>query len=219
MFPNEERFVERCRSYIDKKFGITVSFDDENSENIENHNIIGDILENLMYPVYRTCIPNIVPGPRQQSPDFVVGNDWLIEQKSFLESPGFDISNFNSFVNQLAEEGGVIKKIFKTKYIIYKYKFLEDEKKYQIKNFWFLNVWQLPQYNGMRPISIQIKHNQWYNIRPGSHSSWTDESKTVQVFFDKLFECIDMCPNLTNKDILKKRINLQFEEARTQGYL
>jgi len=218
MFPNEDRFVEHCRSYIGKKFGITASFDDENSEKIVNHNIIGDILENLMYPVYRRCI-HIVQGPRQQPPDFIAYDDWFIEQKSFLGSPGFDISNFASFVKQLAEEGGVIRKIFKTKYIIYEYKFLEQENKYEIENFWFLNVWQLPQYGGLRPISIQSKHGHWYNIRPGSCSGWNDNRKTAQVFFDKLFECIDTCPNLTNRDELKNSINRQIEEARTQGYL
>ena len=39
--------------------------------------------------------------------------------KAFLNSPGFDISNCISLMKKISEPGGLIKKLFKTKYIIF----------------------------------------------------------------------------------------------------
>ena len=42
-----------------------------------------------------------VNGPKQSSPDFFNNIEYEYELKCFKKNPGFDISNFNSYISQL----------------------------------------------------------------------------------------------------------------------
>jgi hypothetical protein len=215
-YPNIEKLNELCKSFVGKKIHISASFNGH-SLPIINPNLVGDILENILYPLYKSTCPDFQEGPKQESPDFFGMDDFRFEQKAFIGSPGFDISNFTSFVTQISKPGCLEKKIFRTKYLVYEYGMESDT--FVIKNFWMLNIWNLPIYDNTYPISMQVKKKMWYNIRPGTHKSWNNEKKTAEMFLNYLLKCIKVCPHLEKKESLTLSIITQMEEARSQGLL
>jgi hypothetical protein len=216
-YPNLEALDTLCKSFIGKKIHLSVSFNGR-SFPIMNPNLVGDLLEDTFYPSYKDVCPDFEEGPKQDSPDFFGhGQEFRFEQKAFYGSPSFDISQFTSLVHQMSKPGGLIKKLFKTKYLVYEYGV--DEDAFVIKNFWMLNIWNLPAYDNTYPISMQVKKKMWYNIRPGRKVSWVDSSKTPLMFLDHLLQCIDKCPHLEHKDSFKSSILTQIEEVKLQGFL
>lgn len=217
-YPNLEALDRLCKSFVGKKIYLTACFNGR-SLPIMNPNLVGDLLEDIFYPFYKDAFPDFEKGPRQESPDFFVhGQEFQFEQKVFYESPGFDISNFTSLVHQMSKPGGLVKKLFKTKYLVYEYSI--DEGAFVIKKFWMLNIWNLPTYDNTYPISMQVKKKMWYNIRPGVTKSWVEDSKkTPAMFLDKLLQCIERCPHLEDKESLKSSIVTQIGEAKLQGFL
>ena len=216
-YPNLEALNTLCKSFVGKKIVLTANFNGR-SLPIMNPNLVGDLLEDIFYPFYKEVCPDFEEGPKQESPDFFVhGQDFQFEQKAFYESPGFDISNFTSLLHQISKPGELIKKLFKTKYLVYEYGI--EECAFVIKNFWMLNIWNLPTYGNTYPISMQVKKKVWYNIRPGTKASWVDSSKTPRMFLDNLLECINRCSHLEDKESLKSSIITQIEEAKFQGFL
>jgi hypothetical protein len=216
-YPQLEKLNTLCKTFVGKKIQLTATFNDR-SIPIKNPNLVGDLLEDLFFPFYKEICPDFEKGPPQASPDFYAHDKhFQFEQKAFCHSPGFDISNFTSFLHQISEPGGLEKKLFKTKYLVYEYGLEGDG--FIIKNFWMLNIWDLPVYDKTNPISIQMKKEMWYNIRPGTKSSWSESTKTPIKFMNCLIECIDKCPHLRDKDILKNSILAQVEQAKTQGWL
>ena len=216
-YSNLDKLNKLCKGFIGEKMTLNVSFKGRQIE-VYNPNLIGDLLEDIFYPFYKETCPDFEEGPKQDSPDFFAqAKEFNFEQKAFLGSPGFDISNFTSLVHQMAKAGGVEKKLFKTKYLVYEYA-MEDNA-FVIKNFWMLNIWNLPTYGNTYPISMQVKKGMWYNIRPGSKTGFSDKTKTPEAFLTHLLKCIDMCPHLDSKDALKTSILTQIEEAKTRGWL
>jgi hypothetical protein len=216
-YPNIEILNKLCKGFIGKKINLSCTFNNR-SIPIMNPNLVGDLLEDTFFPFYKESCPDFEEGPKQESPDFFAdGKKYQFEQKSFYGSPGFDISNFTSFLHQISKPGGLEKKLFKTKYLIYEYGI--DDDSFIIKNFWLLNVWQLPSYGNTHPISMQVKKKVWYNIRPGAKSSWYDEKKTPHIFLERLLECLDKCPHIEDKETLRISILSQMEEAKIQGLL
>ena len=216
-YPNLEALYTLCNGFIGKKIYLTASFNGH-SLPITNPNLVGDLLEDIFYPSYKEVCPDFEEGPSQESPDFFGhGQEFQFEQKVFYKSPGFDISNFTSLVHQMSKPGGLVKKLFKTKYLVYEYGM--NEAAFVIKNFWMLNIWNLPTYGNTYPISMQVKKKMWYNMRPGTKASWTDSSKTPLMFLDNLLQCIDRCSHIESKESLKSLIITQIDEAKLQGFL
>ena len=212
-----EKLNTLCKSFIGEKITLNCTFKNRTIP-IHNSNLVGDLLEDVFYPFYKETCSDFEEGPPQDSPDFFAEEKTFhFEQKAFHGSPGFDISNFTSFLHQISQPGGLEKKIFRTKYLVYEYGM--DEKCFIIKNFWLLNIWQLPLYDKTHPISMQIKKKMWYNMRPGAKSSWQDEQKTPQKFLDKLLECLEKCHHVEDKEALKSSIVTQMQEAKSQGLL
>lgn len=216
-YPNLEALDTLCKGFIGEKIVLTATFKGR-SLPIMNPNLVGDLLEDIFYPFYKEVCPDFEEGPKQESPDFFGHErEFQFEQKAFYGSPGFDISNFTSLIHQISKPGGLIKKIFKTKYLVYEYGI--EESAFVIKNFWMLNIWNLPTYHNLYPISMQVKKSVWYNIRPGTKAGWMDSSKTPHVFLDSLLQCIDRCSHLEDKQALKTSILTQMEEAKLRGFL
>lgn len=209
-----ERLLSLCKSFVGEKIHMRASFRNATVP-VTNPNLVGDLLEDIFFPFYKEVCPEFERGPKQEPPDFI-GEEFQFEQKAFNGKASFDISNFTSLVHQMSKPGGLEKKVFKTKYLVYEYD-LEDDA-FIIKNFWLLNIWQLPAYDKKYPICMQMKKGIWYNIRPGSPSGWYDTAKTPQKFLDKLIQCIDNCTHLEDKDKLKNAILLQMHYAKNQGY-
>jgi len=93
---------------------------------------------------------------------------------------------------------GINEKIFKTKYLIFEYR--SSNEGFVITKFWMTDIWKLVNYNRKYPLSIQVKRNIWYNIRPCSKNTWDDPEKTANKFIECLTECIQMCPHLLDKE-------------------
>jgi len=114
-YPNSEMLMNICRSFETQEISLTVTFMGK-SIPICNCNAVGDILEDVFYPLIKEQIDDFEEGPKQASPDYYGLNKYFeFEQKVFMKSPGFDIGNFTSYVNILCEDGGVYKKNFQNK--------------------------------------------------------------------------------------------------------
>ena len=141
-----------------------------------------------------------------------------------MHSPGFDIGNFISYVNQLCEPDGVYKKVFNTKYLIFEYTVQEAEKTVEISQFHYLSVYQLVGYSGIHPMTMQLKKKVWYNIRPDSAKKWYAPEKTPALFIAQLVKCIEQCPQLEEKEkgvkiatITQQFQNIHFNTPSTTG--
>jgi hypothetical protein len=211
-YPNSEMLMNICRSFEAQEISLTVTFMGK-SIPICNCNAVGDILEDVFYPLIKEQIDDFEEGPKQASPEYYGLNKYFeFEQKVFMKSPGFDIGNFTSYVNMLCEDGGVYKKLFKTKYLVFEYTIINE--KIKIIKFHYLNVYNLVGYSGKTPITMQIKKYMWYNIRPESVKKWYCPTKTPQLFIDKIIECINKCPHIENKIHKITTITTQFESLK-----
>lgn len=192
--PKTKEIKKICTSLIGCKINIGFTITLQNGENhsgeINNCNIVGDCIEYILYPFINKYIPTFEKGPKQSSPDFLNSKIWEWELKCFSNTPGFDISNFNSYISQL--EDNLEKKMYKTQYLIFRYNLKNGI--IEITDFKLCNVWEIINYTGKYPISLQCKKGMWYNIRPCSFNDMT-ANKTPIVFIKKICEAIDKSPN------------------------
>lgn len=204
-----------CASFVGQIVQLQLTFMGRQIQVI-NTNIVGDLLEDVFYHGGLKDLEDFEEGPLQESPDFYAQNkEFLFEQKTFAKTPGFDISNYSEFVDTMAEEGGVFKKMFRTKYLVFEYEIVPEG--VRIKTFSLLNVWQLPNYTGKDPLSVQNKRGVWYNLRPQGSSSWTDATKTPARFIEALKESIRKCPNaIQDKEAKLASIDAQWQSIRAQ---
>ena len=197
-----------CKSLINSKinFGYTITLQngDNHSGEISNCNIIGDCMEDILYPLISEKIPTFEKGPKQASPDFYNSKIWEWELKCFSGTPGFDISNFNSYISQLEED--LERKMYKTQYLIFKYNLKAGI--ITILDFKLCNVWELINYTGKYPISLQCKKGIWYNIRPCSFNG-INKKKTPLMFVKNICKAIEESPNIieNKREIINKIYN------------
>lgn len=209
---NNEILKSVCKSFEDQDISLTVTFMGKSIQ-ICNCNAVGDILEDVFYPIIKYNLDDFEEGPKQASPDYYgMNKQFGFELKVFMKSPGFDIGNFTSYINMLCEDGGVYKKIFNTKYLVFEYEIIN--KKIKIKRFHYLNVYNLVSYTGKNPVSMQIKKNMWYNIRPDSVKKWYCSTKTAQLFIENIINCINICPHIEDKNNKINIITNQFESLK-----
>ena len=216
-YKNIEQLNIMCISFIGKTIKLSAIFNDETIV-IKNPNLVGDLIEEIVFPFYKKVCPDFELGSRQSPPDFFGQNkEFQFELKVFKGFPSFDISNFTSLIHQISKNGGLKKKLFKTKYLIYEYDIKNEE--YVFKNFWLLNIWNLPVYDKKYPLSMQVKKKMWYNMRPGPSFGWTDNTKTPERFIVNLLKCIEECAQIENKTDIKLSILSQIEQLKIEGFL
>jgi hypothetical protein len=216
-YPDKEKLIKICKSFETEEISLTAICKKKNIP-ICNCNAVGDILEDVFYSLIKEQIVDFEKGPKQFPPDYYVyglNEKFEFEQKVFMKSPGFDIGNFTSYVNMLCEEGGVFKKLFKTKYLVFEYEIID--KKIKIIKFHYLNVYNLVgNKTDSSAIQIQKKKNIWYNIRPGTKNSWSCLTKTPQSFIDGIVNRINDCPHIEDKVQKIENIEIQFENIKKQ---
>ena len=216
----EEKIKSLCQEMLGEEIKMTISFG-ETDFIIYNCNIIGDIMENIFFRRTKDKI-NIEEGPKQRSPDFYVDKEKVdgineLELKSFKDSPGFDIGNYGAFIEELNKDGGVYRKFFRTKYMIFEYeeKEIENGTVAVIKSFYYKSLWEILTYENKYPIPIQNKRGSWTNIRPGNNNTWDDTNKTPNQCIKCIIHSISLCPNMDDKENKINRIKQQWEEIRT----
>jgi hypothetical protein len=207
-YNNTDSLIEICKSFEGQSVKITATFM-EKTIVIDNCNAVGDILEDIFFECIKEKLIDFEEGPKQASPDYYgMNKQYEFEQKVFMTSPGFDIGNFTSYVNQLCNENGVYKKLFNTQYLVFEY--ILENNEIKIVKFHYLPVYKLVSYSGKYPLSMQVKKNVWYNIRPDSVKKWYSDDKTPQLFIENIIKCIKQCPHIEDKDNKIKLINDQF---------
>mgnify|MGYP006154111923 CR=1 FL=1 len=209
--PDTDKIISACNSLIGAKIRIKYELElpdgSKTQGNIDNCNIIGDIMENILSPVLKKNIPTIKEGPKQSSPDFY-NREYEWELKCFKGSPAFDISNFISYITQLTDTTGVKRKLFQTQYLIFKYSISSSF--VTIKDFKSCSVYDLIGYTSKYPITLQNKKGTWYNIRPCSFDN-IGIAKSPKLFIKKICEAISECPNeISDKEGKIKNIKNQF---------
>lgn len=218
--PDQHLIEKLCKDLIGAKiryeYKLTLPSGSSFSNTITDSNINGNCIEHILFPYIHSSISTFEQGPKQKSPDFWNRNrEYCWEIKAFSGNAGFDVANFISFVHQLSISGGVQEKLYKTKYLVFKYQQLDDG--IEITDFTMCNVWNLINYNGKYPISLQNKKGTWYNIRPGAYDSFSDSKKTSDVFIDKICQAITECPNtIKERDQLIDSIKKQMKKITEQ---
>jgi len=211
-----------CERFVGSKISLNYQIEFKDGRThlhpFNNCNIVGDCLEDILYPYLKERISTFEKGPKQASPDFINRNEYEWELKAFKASPSFDLSNFLSYIHQLSTSGGVSRKIFKTQYIIFKYD-IEDGK-IMIDNVYIKNVWDLVGYDKTYPVSLQCKKGSWYSIRPCSFMEMKShgcKNKTHALFVKKMCEAIRKCPNkVHNKNGMIMNIRRQYDACLKQ---
>tara|TARA_B100001094_G_scaffold89989_1_gene86078 strand:+ start:17968 stop:18777 length:810 start_codon:yes stop_codon:yes gene_type:complete len=78
--PETPKIKTICESLIGCKinigFTITLESGEKRSGELENCNIVGDCMENILYPFIKNYIPTFEEGPKQASPDFYNSKIW-----------------------------------------------------------------------------------------------------------------------------------------------
>jgi hypothetical protein len=178
--PDTQLIVDTCQSIVGAKISLSYSivFADgsSNTSKFSNCNIVGDVMESVIYPHLKKSVPTLEEGPKQDSPDYWNRDrTFELEQKTFMGTPGFDIGSITGYISSLARPGGVNRKLYKTKYIIFEYILKNDEA--EVKQFWSLSVWDLcGAYGGKKPINIG--GGKGVNIRPATKNQWTSPEGT-----------------------------------------
>lgn len=216
--PDSKIVNEICNLFVGAKITLNYSISFKNGETknsiLNNCNIIGDCLEDIIFPCIKNNIASFQKGPKQSSPDFVNRDtefEW--ELKAFTGNPCFDISNFMSYVNQLASHDGIIRKLYKTKYLIFRYSIVDDY--VRIDDFTMKSIWEIVRYDKKYPLSLQNKRGMWYNIRPCSMKDMKLEcmNKTPEMFINKICEAILQCPNsIDDRHGIIKTIKKQYND-------
>uniref|UniRef100_A0A6C0C2M3 Restriction endonuclease n=1 Tax=viral metagenome TaxID=1070528 RepID=A0A6C0C2M3_9ZZZZ len=181
--PKTSEIKKICKSLVGCKikisFKITLLNGTNHSGEIDNCNIIGNCMEDILYPFISERIPTFEKGPPGQKPDFInlesetISYDYELKCFNKERSPGFDIGSITGFLGDISKPNGVQKKL-SVKYLIFEYDIDKEKKGFTISDFWMLSVYNICcGYGGEKPINIGGQKG--VNIRPATKNQWTDE--------------------------------------------
>jgi NgoBV restriction endonuclease len=145
-----------------------------NTVRVQGKNAIGNLLEEWFEHWLRKENIWFRKNNGQKFPDFYLDQKsekrGLLEFKAFnaeqkspngaRQSPGFDIANFDAYVDSLKTQAYRLN----ADYLILGYTF--EEGVLEIKDFWLKKVWQISGAPPKRPIELQAKRGKFYNLRP-----------------------------------------------------
>jgi len=215
--PDTAKIHNMCESLIGAKlsfsYNLVLKTGETQSGIIDNCNIVGDCIESIVVGYLQTEIKTIERGLPQTSPDFFNRNkEWEWEIKTFRKSPSFDVANFDSYISQL--EHDMKRKLYNTQYLVFKYSL--SNWCITIEAFKKSHVWGLVSYTGKYPLSLQVKRNIWYNIRPCMFKDINLKDKTIDKFIESICSCVKQSPNNRDEDrsILIKNIQEKFNSLK-----
>jgi hypothetical protein len=217
--PDTQLIKDTCKSLIgiEIRFAHSTTFPDGTvvTNPITDCNITGYSMESILLPHLISKIPTIERGPKQASPDFWNRNrQYEYELKVFTNAMNFDIGNFVAYIKSLAN-CGLMRKLYKTKYLIFKYSIDEPNGCIIIDDFKMCEVFELVGLDSQTyPITIQRKSGTWYNIRPCSFNMIYN-NRSAAKFLDQLYKAITSCPNhIENREQIIEKIKQQFAKIQ-----
>lgn len=84
-YPNSEILVSVCKSFEEQEITLTATFMGK-IISIYNCNAVGDILEDVFYPIIKDKLGDFEEGPKQASPDYYgISKSFEFEQKVFMK--------------------------------------------------------------------------------------------------------------------------------------
>ena len=91
-YPNNELLVNVCKTFEEQEIILTATFMGKIIQ-IYNCNAVGNIFENICYPIIKEKLDDFEEGPKQKSPDYY-GKDknFEFEQKVFIKYLIFEYS-------------------------------------------------------------------------------------------------------------------------------
>ena len=179
--PDTQKINIICQSILGCKintgFTLTLLNGEHHSGEIDNCNIIGNCMEDILYPFISKRIPTFEKGPPGQKPDFrnleseTISYDYELKCFNKERGPGFDIGSITGFLGDISKPNGVQEKL-SVKYLIFEYDM--GNTGFTITEFWMLSVYDICcGYGGGKPINIGGQKG--VNIRPATKNQWTDE--------------------------------------------
>lgn len=129
---------------------------------IDNKDVLGGILQSWFSAWLNSHQYKVLKGETQQFPDFLFKGDIYLELKTFNSeaSPAFDVANFASYIDSLL----IKPQRLNSDYLIMAYRV--ENAKISIVEFWVRKVWEITGPSATNILSLQVKRNQPYNIRP-----------------------------------------------------
>jgi len=140
----------------------------------------------------------------QNFPDYYIGNDHhYLEIKSFdfSASPNFDIANFESYCESLANNPARLD----ADYLIFGYTL--DQGVVTIKDIWLKKIWEITCSSERWPLKTQTKRDVIYNIRP---ATWYSDKTHYHTFSNQddfvnaLYETQEQYNGKNNKELFLK---------------
>lgn len=137
---------------------------------IKERDIIGNAIQSWLASWFNSnLITYSKPLNTQSFPDYMInsnmGKQENLEVKCWYgpASPGFDIANFESYVDTLLQDPTKID----TDYLIFKYN-IDEDGNISIEDVFLKKIWEITCASGPYPLKVQAKRGQIYNIRPAS---------------------------------------------------
>ena len=131
---------------------------------LKQRDTVGNALQEWLCAFLRSKDVYFRPNIGQTFPDFYFREEndtHLCEMKSFYDSANFDVANYRSYVNSIAEKPYRLN----SDYIIFQYD-MNDDGDIRIIDYWCKKVWEITGPAGNYSLKCQRKRSQIVNIRP-----------------------------------------------------
>jgi len=144
---------------------------------VHNSDVVGGVLQSWFAAWLSANSYKNLQDDTQEFPDFLPAKGVYLELKTFIDgrTPAFDVANFASYVTSLTSQPERLN----ADYLILSYSL--NTSGIAIKKMWIKKVWQITGPSDKYGLSLQVKHEQPYNIRP---KTW--DSKRVKTFASRL---------------------------------
>ena len=142
---------------------ITITFDDL-SVKLKQRDTVGNALQEWLCALLASKDIYYRPNIGQTFPDFYFEDgitSGLCEMKSFIGSANFDVANYRSYVNSIAEAPYRLN----SDYLIFKYD-MNANGDIKIVDYWCKKVWEITGPSENYALKCQRKRGQIVNIRP-----------------------------------------------------
>jgi type II restriction enzyme len=154
---------------------------------LRQRDTVGNALQEWLCAFLKSKDVYYRPNIGQTFPDFYfseANDENLCEMKSFISSANFDVANYRSYVNSIAEKPYRLN----SDYIIFKYD-MNDEGDITILDYWCKKVWEITGPTADYALKCQRKRGQIVNIRP---STWYSDRASYPPFgsLEKLLKAL-----------------------------